>query len=305
MRICCVLDASVSPALAISNILHVSKETTLNGHVSNFHINRTINNKATAVKVMLFLHFCVKSEKKQFYESIKYYYLVEKNTVQAQQWLKMCYSDSAPSVTMIYWCYADFKRSRTGTNNVECSGRPNEVVPPENIMQVLKIMIDYCKLKVRESAEMVNVSTGSASTILPEKLDMKKVFSKYVSHLFVMEQKQQWNDDSKSYLALFTHNKLDFLHCFVMMNETWIHHFTQESNWQSAEWCAANESCLKCLKMQPSASKFMASVFWVAHGIIYIDYLEKWKSVNSDYYIELLMHLEGEIPKNGHTWRRK
>lgn len=28
----------------------------------------------------------------------------------------------------------------------------------------------------------------------------------------------------------------------------------------------------------------MASVFWDAHGIIYIDYLEKGKPINSDYY---------------------
>ncbi len=47
-----------------------------------------------------------------------------------------------------------------------------------------------------------------------------------------MEQKQQWIDNSESYLALFTHSKQDFLCRFVTMDETWIHHFASKSNRQ-------------------------------------------------------------------------
>ena len=49
----------------------------------------------------------------------------------------------------------------------------------------------------------------------------------------------------------------------------------------------------------------MASVFWDAHGIIYIDYLEKGKYINGDYYIELLVRLKDETQKNDRTWRGK
>ena len=114
-----------------------------------------------------------------------------KNTVRAQQWLEKCYPDCAPSKTTICWWYADFNRGRTDRNDAERSGRPNEAVTPENIKQVLKIVMDDRKLKVREIAKMVNISTGSASTILNKKLGMKKVFSKWVPRLLTMEQKQQ------------------------------------------------------------------------------------------------------------------
>ena len=50
--------------------------------------------------------------------------------------------------------------------------------------------MDDLKLNVREIAKMVNILTGSASTILNEKLDMKNVFSKWVPGLLTMEQKQ-------------------------------------------------------------------------------------------------------------------
>ena len=46
------------------------------------------------------------------------------------------------------------------------------------------------------------------------------------------------------------------------MDETWIHHFTLESNRQSAEWTVAGESCPKRLKTQTSADKgCMCKVF--------------------------------------------
>ena len=86
------------------------------------------------------------------------------------------------------------------------------------------------------------------------------------------------------------------------MDETWIHHFTPESKCQSAERRAAGESRPKT---QQSAGKVMASVFWDAHSIIYIDYLEKGKYINSDYYIELLVRLQDEITKKRPHMKKK
>ena len=117
-------------------------------------------------------------DKNEFRVLIKHCYLMGKYTVQAQQWLEKCYPDCDSSKTTICRWYADFKRGRTDTNDAERSGRLNEAVTPENIKQVLKIVMDDRKLKVREIAKMVNISTGSASTILNEKLGMKKVFFK-------------------------------------------------------------------------------------------------------------------------------
>ena len=41
--------------------------------------------------------------------------------------------------------------------------------------------------------------------------------------------------------------------------------------------------------------KVMASVFWDAHGVLFIDYLEKGKAINSERYIGQLMRLKNEI----------
>ena len=84
------------------------------------------------------------------------------------------------------------------------------------------------------------------------------------------------------------------------MDEIWIHHFTLESNRQSAEWIAVGESHSKQPNMQTSAGKVLAAIFWDAQGILFINYLDKERTINSKYYRALLVHLKEEIVKNGH-----
>ena len=73
----------------------------------------------------------------------------------------------------------------------------------------------------------------------------------------------------------------------------------------SAEWTAARESRPKRLKTQQWAGKVMASVFWDAHDILFIDCLEKGKTIKSDYYMALLGRSSAEMKKNGLRCKRK
>ena len=77
-------------------------------------------------------------DSKQFRVLIYQCFLMEKNTVQVQQWLEKCCGDSAPSKTTICRWYAEFKRGRTDTEDAKPSGRPNEVVTPETIKSFSK-----------------------------------------------------------------------------------------------------------------------------------------------------------------------
>ena len=66
-----------------------------------------------------------------------------------------------------------------------------------------------------------------------------------------------------------------------------IHRFLPESNLQSADWIVAGKSRPKRPKTQTSAGKVLASIFWDVQGILFIDYLEKGRIINSEYYIAL------------------
>jgi histone-lysine N-methyltransferase SETMAR len=79
------------------------------------------------------------------------------------------------------------------------------------------------------------------------------------------------------------------------MDESWIHRYTPESKQQSKQRTEAGCSAPKKTRSVPSAGKVMASVFWDAEGILFIDYLEKGKIITGEYYFNLLTKLDEKI----------
>ena len=145
-----------------------------------------------------------------------------------------------------------------------------------------------------------------AGYILHDVLEMKKLLARWVSRLLTIDQKQQRVDDSTAGLALLQRNRANFFQRFVTMDEMWVHYHTPESNRQSAEWLKSHESRPKRPKDQRSAEKVMASVFWDAHGIIFIDYLQKGRTITGEYYATLLDKLNDEIKqKRPHMVKKK
>ena len=71
------------------------------------------------------------------------------------------------------------------------------------------------------------------------------------------------------------------------MDETCIHHSTPETK-QSKQSVLPGESAPKKAKVGLSANKVMATVFWDARGVIHIDYLQKGRTINGEYYTKLL-----------------
>ena len=143
------------------------------------------------------------------------------------------------------------------------------------------VLADH-KLKLCEIAEDLKISEGSVFTIFHGHLSIRKLCSKLVARLFTVDQKHQQVYDSERCLQLFQRNNKKFLPEYVTMDETWIHHFPPGSNQQSAEWRAADEIRPKRSKTRTSAGKVLASVFWDALGIWFIDNLEKRKTINNE-----------------------
>ena len=72
------------------------------------------------------------------------------------------------------------------------------------------------------------------------------------------------------------------------MDETWIYHYTPKLREGSKQWVKLGESAPKRPKTQQSDGKFMVSVFCNTHGLIFIDFLEKGKTITGAYYAALL-----------------
>ena len=60
-----------------------------------------------------------------------------------------------------------------------------------------------------------------------------------------------------------------------------------------------SERCLELFQYNKKVLfMWYGKVFWDALSILFIDYLEKGKTTNSEYYIVLLVRLKEEIAKN-------
>ena len=84
----------------------------------------------------------------------------------------------------------------------------------------------------------------------------------------------------------------DLLSRFVTMEETWLYHYDPETKQQLMEWPHSDSPRPKKFRVQKSAGKFLASIFWDRHDIILIYYLPKGQTINAEYYSSLLVSLK-------------
>jgi histone-lysine N-methyltransferase SETMAR len=131
--------------------------------------------------------------------------------------------------------------------------------------------------------------------ILHEELDMTKLCARWLPCLLTADQKHTRMKISEQCLERFNKNKTDFVHRFITVYEAWIHHYTPESKQQSKQWAEAGCSAPKKTRLLPSAGKVMTSVFWDAEGILFIDDLEKSKTITGECYSNLLTRLDEKI----------
>ena len=205
--------------------------------------------------------------------------------------------DSSPSFSTIKKWAAKFKRGHTSLEDDPCEGHPKSATTtPEIIEQVHDMLLEDWRMKVCETAETTGIPKEHVGYILHEELVMKKLCARWVPRLLTADQQHTRMKISEECLERFNKNKTDFVHRFITVDETWIHHYeyTPESK-QSQQWTEAGCSAPKKTALVPSAGEVMASVFWDAEGILFIDYLEKGKTITGEYYSNLLTRLDEKI----------
>lgn len=198
---------------------------------------------------------------------------------------------SCPSYTMVKKWAAEFKRGRDSIADDPRPGRPTTVTNTDNVAIICEMIMKDRRLKVREIADIVGISYERTQNIIVNELGFSKVSARWVPRLLSVEQKIARRTNSRECLDLYEADTQDFLDRFVTMDETWVHHYTPETKQQSKQWVRPGSPPPKKAKAILSANKVMASVFWDAKGIIMVDYLQRGKTINSDYYCELLRRL--------------
>ena len=66
------------------------------------------------------------------------------------------------------------------------------------------------------------------------------------------------------------------------------------------EWRHSGSPSPKKFRVQKSAGKFLTSIFWDQDGDLLIDYIPKGQTINSEYYLSLLVQLNDILKEKYH-----
>ncbi|PNF29695.1 hypothetical protein B7P43_G13063, partial [Cryptotermes secundus] len=102
--------------------------------------------------------------------------------------IQQAIGDDAMGVTQIKEWFNRFKHGRMSADSEQRSGRPSTSRNADVIEKVRTLIMEDRRLAIREVADGVGISRGSANTILTEDLGMRRVAAKFVPKMLSPEQ---------------------------------------------------------------------------------------------------------------------
>ena len=120
------------------------------------------------------------SSKVEYHAVIRYLYLERKTDQEIHCELTNVYGSSAPSYAQVKFWVGEFKRSRTSLEDETRSGRPLDATDEEMCNKVRDLVYSDRRVKLEEIANAPHISHGSVSTILHDRLGMRKPTVRWV-----------------------------------------------------------------------------------------------------------------------------
>ena len=114
------------------------------------------------------------SSKTEYSAVIRYLYLKGKTGKEIHGELADVYGSSAPSYAQVKFWVGEFKRGRTSLEDEARSGRPLDATDEEMCKKVRDLVYSDRRIQVEDIAQALGISYGSVSTILHDRLGMRK-----------------------------------------------------------------------------------------------------------------------------------
>ena len=159
------------------------------------------------------------SSKVEYRAVIRYFYLKGKTGKEIHGELADVYGSSAPSYTRVKFWVGEFKRDRTTLEDEARSGRPLDATNEEMCKKVRDLVYYDRQIQVEEIAQALGISHGSVSTILHDRLGMRKLTAHWVPKSLSNEQMATRALVCSALLKRFR-SKADFLLRLVTADET-------------------------------------------------------------------------------------
>ena len=242
--------------------------------------------------------------------------LKEKKPFEIYEELVATYGVNVMTKCRVYqWCQL-FKSGRTSLEDDDRVGRPQTSKSDNNAQRVDALVREDRRLKVREMASILELSKTTVHRLVHDTLGYRKVSARWVPKMLTDAHKLQRLNVSQYLLNLCEADGIsvgapvigpggdngvyididrDFLEHMITGDETWVHHVTPETKRDSMTWKHPGSPPAKKFKVQQSARKLMATVFWDRHGILLMDVLMPGQTVNAINYCETLDKLREAV----------
>ena len=118
--------------------------------------------------------------KAEYRAVIRYLYLKGKTGKEIHAELADVYGSSTPSYAQVKFWVGEFKCGRTSLEDEARSGRPLDATDEEMCKKVRDPVYSDRRIQVEEIAQALGISHGSVSTILHDRLGMRKLTARWV-----------------------------------------------------------------------------------------------------------------------------
>jgi histone-lysine N-methyltransferase SETMAR len=213
--------------------------------------------------------------------------------------LKIGFGDGAPSKTMVYKWYTEFKHNRMTLKDDPREGRPKSAVLPQNIDAVRKLIEEDRHVTYREIESCIGISMTSIHKILHEHLGVRKLCARWIPHLLTDAQKKARVDWCRKMIEKYKSGASKAVYSIVTGDESWIYAYEPETKGQSTVWVFQFEENPTKVTRSRSVAKQMVACFFTKTGHVATVPLENQKTVNSAWYTTIcLPEVFSKIRKN-------
>jgi len=158
------------------------------------------------------------------------------------------------------------------------------------------MVLNNRRITIREVAEDVGISVGSCHEIFSDILGMKRVSAKFVPKLLNFDQKSRRMSISQEMLN-DVNDDPDLLKKVITGDETWVYGYDVETKAQSSQWKQSDEPRPKKARQVRSNVKVLLTVFFDYNGVVHHEFLPQGRTVNKEYYLEVMRRLRDAIRK--------
>ena len=164
------------------------------------------------------------SSKVEYHAVIRYLYLKGKLGKEIHGELADVYESSAPSYAQVKFWVREFKRGRMSYEDDARCGRPLDATDEKKFKKVRDLVYSDRRIQVVEIAQAKGISYGGVSTILYDRLGMRKLTARWFPKSLSDEETATRASSVCSALLKRLRSKYDFLLRLMTVDDTWVHY---------------------------------------------------------------------------------